>query len=55
MRDLLLRDVTETDTLDGRIREEVIKRLEMLKQKIWKNASEFTWKATYLIFERSWF
>ena len=36
MRDLLLRDVNETDTLDGGVREEIIKRLEMLKQKIWK-------------------
>ena len=36
MRDLLLRDVNEKDTLDGGVREEIIKRLEMLRQKIWK-------------------
>ena len=36
MRDLLLRDVNETGTLDGRVRQGIVKRLEMLKQKIWK-------------------
>ena len=31
MRDLLLRDVNETGTLDERVRQEIIKRLELLK------------------------
>ena len=55
MRHLLLRDVNETETLDGRVDQEIITRLEMLKQKNRKNCFEVHLKGNLSDFERSWF